>query len=83
MPFFFARRGPPHLVIFDNGNSFTASDKELPSFFYQPSLQDFFGLREVRWIFKPTKASHFGGVWERLIHFCIDAFTPIWAARLY
>ena len=64
---FFARRGQPHLLISDNGTNFTASEKELLKLFHQPSLQDFFGQREIRWIFNPPKAPHFGGVWERLI----------------
>ena len=74
---FFARRGQPHLLMSDNGTNFTASEKEFLKIFHQPSLQDFFGQREIRWIFHPPKAPHFEGVCERLIRSCKDAFYAI------
>ena len=74
---FFSRRGKPHLLISDNGTNFTASEKELLQIFNQPSIQEFFGKREIRWIFNPPRAPHFGGVWERLIRSCKDAFYAI------
>ena len=82
MSFFFARRGQPHLLISDKGTNFTASEKELLKLFHQPSLQDFFGQREYRWIFNPPKAPHFGGVWERLIRSCKDAFYAILGSKV-
>ena len=77
---FFRTPWPTTLVNFRQTN-FTASEKELLKLFHQPSLQDFFGQRKIDWIFNPPKAPHFGGVWERLIRSCKDAFFAILGSK--
>ena len=59
----FMRRGQPHFMISEYGTNFTASEKELLLIFSQPSLHEFPGKRETRWVFKPSEG---GSVWRRL-----------------
>jgi hypothetical protein len=55
---FAARRGQPREVFSDNGTNFVAGSKK---------LSENHGADSVVWHFNPPSASHFGGVWERLI----------------
>lgn len=63
---FVARRGKPAEIFCDNGRNFVAAAKELASFLNSntDSLSDF-GVQEgFKFIFTPTYAPHFGGIWE-------------------
>ena len=67
---FIARRGSVRSIRSDNGTNFVGAEREL-----QEALQDLNDQRihnsllekGVTWQFNPPAASHFGGVWERLI----------------
>lgn len=63
---FVARRGKPIEVFSDNGGNFTAAAKELSTFFKQNSnsLADLASQEGINFIFSPSYAPHFGGIWE-------------------
>ena len=68
---FICRRGQPKRLVSDNGTNFVGAYRQLGN-----ALKDTSGSRKLRaylqssaieWRFNPPAASHFGGVWERLI----------------
>ena len=74
---FFSRRGYPAQLVSDRGTNFTAAEKELQKIFDSTQVHDFLTNFEIQWHFNPAQAPHFGGVWERLIRSCKDAFYSI------
>ena len=67
---FMARRGQPKLIVSDNGSNFRGADRELRLGLQgvaQARVNKFLIEREIEWRFNPPEASHWGGVWERLI----------------
>ncbi|XP_075990342.1 uncharacterized protein LOC142985995 [Anticarsia gemmatalis] len=63
---FVARRGKPTEIYSDNGRNFVAAAKELGSLINQnqDSLIDFASQQGIKFMFIPTYAPHFGGIWE-------------------
>ena len=67
---FTSRRGRPEKVYSDNATNFTGGEREL-----QDSVKKFnsfrvnreFVQRGIEWRFNPPHASHYGGVYERMI----------------
>ena len=74
---FFSRSGYPAQLVSDRGTNFTAAEKELQKIFDSTQVHDFLTNFEIQWHFNPAQAPHFGGVWERLIRSCKDAFYSI------
>lgn len=67
---FIARRGTPKLIRSDNGTNFIRANRELKDEIQRwnsKQIQEFMLQRQIEWVFNPKSASHFGGVWERLI----------------
>ncbi|XP_033127427.1 uncharacterized protein LOC117125136 [Anneissia japonica] len=67
---FVARRGEPSKMFSDNETNFVAGEKELRKALTdmnQSVVEEFLHTKGVEWHFNPPAASHFGGVWERLI----------------
>ncbi|XP_074641192.1 uncharacterized protein LOC141898938 [Tubulanus polymorphus] len=67
---FIARRGNVRLIRSDNGTNFVGTNRELQrniDCWNKDQIHDFLLQNNVKWIFNPPGASHFGGVWERLI----------------
>ena len=67
---FISRRGRPRLIRSDNGTNFVGGERELRSAlesWNQKKIHNFLSQRQIKWIFNTPGASHFGGVWERLI----------------
>ena len=67
---FIARRGPVECIRSDNGTNLVGAERELRESIDQwnvskiaKSLQQ----HNIKWLFNPPAASHFGGFWERLI----------------
>ncbi|XP_059053188.1 uncharacterized protein LOC131847604 [Achroia grisella] len=63
---FVARRGKPLEIFCDNGRNFVAAAKELGEFLKSniDSVSDFANHEGFKFIFTPTYAPHFGGIWE-------------------
>eukprot|EP00794_Sanderia_malayensis_P001724 gene1724-biopygen1574 len=67
---FVARRGKPHEIRSDNGTNFVGGNRELKEAISQwnkEKLRQYLSQQEIKWIPNPPKASHMGGVWERVI----------------
>ena len=70
---FIALRGPIQELRSDRGTNFVGAAKELnivSEFVEDTPMKQFLSDNEIVWIFNPPHASHFGGVWERMIGSC-------------
>ncbi|XP_063372656.1 uncharacterized protein LOC134660793 [Cydia amplana] len=63
---FIARRGKPAEIFCDNGRNFVSAAKEIGQFIKanQEPMSDFANQEYIKFIFTPTYAPHFGGIWE-------------------
>ncbi|CAL4134824.1 unnamed protein product [Meganyctiphanes norvegica] len=57
----------PKLLLSDNGTQFHAADSVFKKLQRNKVIQDTLGDKEVQWLFNPARASHIGGVFERII----------------
>ena len=67
---FASRRGYPQRIYSDNGQNLKAAEndiKELLKGWNQDLIRDGLLKKDCDWIFNAPKASHQGGVWERII----------------
>ena len=67
---FIARRGSVKVMRSDNGSNFVGAEKELRLELQKidpAKTADAMSLQGIDWRFNPPYASHFGGVWERMI----------------
>ncbi|XP_016523021.1 uncharacterized protein LOC107835205 [Poecilia formosa] len=66
---FLAIRGPVKTIRSDRGTNFVSACKELkiPSNLDNLALQSYLKENGCTWTFNPPHASHFGGLWERMI----------------
>ncbi|XP_050416043.1 uncharacterized protein LOC126831000 [Patella vulgata] len=67
---FIARRSMPKFIRSDNGSNLVGANRELKlciDKWNKDKLTKEFTQKGIRWEFNPPAASHFGGVWERLI----------------
>jgi hypothetical protein len=70
---FLAIRGPVSIFRSDRGTNFVGASRELDidaTFIEHGPVADFLHENRTKWIFNPPHASHFGGVWERMIGSC-------------
>ncbi|XP_028171140.1 uncharacterized protein LOC114360595 [Ostrinia furnacalis] len=63
---FIARRGKPIEIFCDNGRNFVAAAKDVGNFIKNNTepLSGFASQEGIKFIFTPTYAPHFGGIWE-------------------
>ncbi|KAK3106560.1 hypothetical protein FSP39_022546 [Pinctada imbricata] len=67
---FIARRGKPKFMRSDNGTNLIGAEREMRESIQEWNTDHIQGhMRQlgIEWAFNPPAASHFGGVWERLI----------------
>lgn len=67
---FVARRGPPSIIYSDNGANFTGAEINILDAmrrWNQEKITSSLQKKEIKCRFNPPAASHYGGVWERLI----------------
>merc|ERR1711874_266680 len=57
----------PKLLLSDNATQFHAADRWLRKIQSNKAVQDCLGADQVEWLFTPARASHMGGVFERMI----------------
>ncbi|XP_028517549.1 uncharacterized protein LOC110247780 [Exaiptasia diaphana] len=63
-------RGNPSVVYSDNGTNLRAGEREIHKAIQewnQDKINQTLSQKNVQWYFNPPKASHMGGVWERVI----------------
>lgn len=63
---FISRRGKPVEIFCDNGRNFVAAAREIGEFIKSnsDSLIDHASHENIKFIFTPSYAPHFGGIWE-------------------
>ncbi len=66
---FIARRGKPAELLSDQGTNFKGGERELHDVFkaMHSSLQTCLAEHQIKFVFNPPCAPHFGGTWEREI----------------
>ncbi|XP_028413247.1 uncharacterized protein LOC114536094 [Dendronephthya gigantea] len=67
---FTSRRGIPSEIISDNGTNFVGAVselKELANKLDKEKIQRFTAHKNVKWVFNPPAAPHFGGVFESMV----------------
>ncbi|XP_056099696.1 uncharacterized protein LOC130078198 [Rhinichthys klamathensis goyatoka] len=67
---FISRRGQVKHLWSDNGTNFVGAERELKEALVkldQDTINSFLAQVEINWTFNTPTASHFGGVWERMI----------------
>lgn len=64
-----ARRGKPFELYSDQGTNFKGGEREFQETFADlgPQLQERLANQQIRFLFNPPGAPHFGGCWEREI----------------
>ncbi|XP_055527315.1 uncharacterized protein LOC129719928 [Wyeomyia smithii] len=83
---FVARRGLCHTIYSDNGRNFIGAANELRNLIkdkqHHQALAIECAANNIRWIFNPPKASHFGGLWEAAIHSAQKHFVRVLGTTL-
>ena len=77
---FIARRGQVAELWSDNGTNFVGAQRELTQAiddWNQAQINDFLLQRNIKWKFNVPRASHHGGIWERLIRSTRKILTGI------
>ena len=67
---FVCRRGNPSKVWTDNGTNFVGGEAEMTRCFNElqaKAIESNGVAQNIAWHFNPPSASHFGGIWERMI----------------
>lgn len=67
---FVSRRGPPKELFSDNRTNFRGAEVEIKQMlknWHQTKIMNRLREQGIQWHFSPLKASHTGGVWERMI----------------
>ena len=64
---FTARRGPPQIMVSDNGKTFVATGKWLKTLMQDEQLTNFLASQSIKWKFNLSRAPWWGGIFERLI----------------
>ena len=66
-----SRRGCPAEIISDNGTNFVGANHELLRVYrltrsatFNKNIQPFLTQHRINWRFNPSRAPHFGGLWE-------------------
>ena len=77
---FISRRGKPREIWCDNGTNFVGAEQELRRSLKAwniHAIHEFLLQRDIAWHFNPPRASHMGGVWERMIRSVRKILTPL------
>lgn len=81
---FMCRRGNVRSVVSDNGTNFVGACRELEkevAKWNKENIIKWLQRKNILWKFNPPAASHFGGVWERLIRSVRKIFQSLFAQR--
>ena len=72
---FIARKGRPEKIYSDNGRTFVGAAKWLRNVMQDERLHDFLAKLNIKWHFNLTKATWWGGQFERMIVLVNQAFN--------
>lgn len=66
---FVSRRGRPQIIYCDNGTNFVGAKNELGRVIKasRQSVTDYANTEQIKFVFSPAYAPHFGGIWEASI----------------
>lgn len=66
---FISRRGKPYELLSDQGTNFKGGERELKDSFaaLHGELQNHLATQQIKFVYNPPGAPHFGGCWEREI----------------
>ena len=64
---YIAARGRPSKVISDNGKTFVAASKWIKRIRQNEKMQDYLAQHSIRWQFNLSRASWWGGIFERMV----------------
>ena len=71
---FIGRRGMLHCIYSDNGTNFVGAQRELAELYAflqkqatEKVVADWTSVRGIEWQFSPSRAPHFGGLWEAAV----------------
>ncbi|XP_065099626.1 uncharacterized protein [Paramisgurnus dabryanus] len=66
---FISQRGKPHELLCDQGTNFKGGERELSESFdaLQSQLKSHLASQQIKFLYNPPGAPHFGGCWEREI----------------
>ena len=71
---FVSRRGLPHQVHSDNGANFVGANKSLSQLYtfmrsnsFKECITNWAAPKDICWSFTPSRAPHFGGLWEAAV----------------
>ena len=64
---FISRRGAPSIIYSDNASNFKATSCLLQSLISHPSVRNYTNQQHISWRFNPSRASFYGGFYERLV----------------
>jgi hypothetical protein len=74
------RRGVPASYHSDNGTNFVGAQRELATCLEnlnQHAIKEPLSRQPTKWYFNPPAASHFGGVWERMVRAAKTALNAV------
>ena len=77
---FMSRRGKPKEIWCDNGTNLVGAERELRTSLQewnQQHIHDHLLQHQIVWHFNPPRASHMGGVWERMIRTVRKVLNPL------
>ena len=80
---FMARRGHVRLLQSDNGTNFVGARRELLRSLASEEVLTSVTGSGTTWKFNPPQASHFGGVWERMIRTVRRALEAVMGGKTY
>ena len=81
---FIARRSKPKTIISNKWTNFVEAEKDFAEYvaaWNKEGIEEHLIQRGIRGKFNPTAASHFGGVWERLVRSCKKAIYAVLGNR--
>ena len=79
------RRGTPAAYYSDRGTNFVGAQNELQGCLDrldEQKIHEKLSLRQVKWVFNPPGAPHFGGAWESLVKSAKRALVRILAKQV-
>ena len=79
---FVARRGPPQVMVSDNGKTFVTTKKWLKALKKNEDLMNYLATQRIKWKFNLSRAPWWGGFFERLIGIMKKSLSEVVGKKL-